>query len=111
MMTKEESKIRNIIFCEDDEDDRNFFSDVMKEYDSALKVELVSNGVRLMQHLQHFAPDLLFLDLEMPFKNGLECLVEIRANTVLENLPVLFFLPLRGSSIFKQRMKWVPIFF
>jgi len=72
---------------------------------------LVSNGVRLMQHLQHFAPDLLFLDLEMPFKNGLECLVEIRANTVLENLPVLFFLPLRGSSIFKQRMKWVPIFF
>jgi DNA-binding NarL/FixJ family response regulator len=36
-------------------------------------------------------PDLLFLDLEMPYKNGLECLVEIRNNEALKHLPVVVF--------------------
>ena len=33
----------------------------------------------------------LFLDLEMPYKNGLECLVEIRSSERLKDLPVMAF--------------------
>src|SRR5436305_14991714 len=44
-----------------------------------------------MQLLKNYIPDLLFLDLEMPFKNGLECLVEIRANPVFATLPIIMF--------------------
>lgn len=84
-------KLRSIVFCEDDEDDRFLFKDIVQEYNPQLKVEFLSGGNVLMQFLKHFIPDLLFLDLEMPFKNGLECLVEIRESESLRHLPVIIF--------------------
>ncbi|MGZ3881037.1 MAG: response regulator, partial [Flavisolibacter sp.] len=86
-MISNKLSISNLIFCEDDDDDRFLFNDVLQEMNSKLKVDFVANGVRLMELLKHYVPDLLFLDLEMPFKNGLECLVEIRSNPKLKDLP------------------------
>jgi DNA-binding NarL/FixJ family response regulator len=91
IMALKDFMINHIIFCEDDADDKEFFGDVLQQYNPRIKVEHVSNGIRLMENLHHFAPDILFLDLEMPYKNGLECLVEIRENRRLENLPVVVF--------------------
>lgn len=90
-MTANKLVLRNIIFCEDDEDDRIFFKEILQDYNPSLQVEFLSSGTRLMQLLKDFVPDLLFLDLEMPFKNGLECLVEIRSNQFLKNLPIIVF--------------------
>ena len=42
-------------------------------------------------------PDVLFLDLNMPRKNGFECLSEIKLNPVLKQLPVIIF-----SASFEQ---------
>ena len=36
-------------------------------------------------------PDVLFLDLNMPRKNGFECLLEIKLNKTLKQLPVIVF--------------------
>ena len=36
-------------------------------------------------------PDILFLDLNMPCKNGMECLQEIRSNKKLQKLMVAVF--------------------
>jgi CheY-like chemotaxis protein len=36
-------------------------------------------------------PDVLFLDLNMPCKNGYECLSEIKQNIKLKHLPVIVF--------------------
>ena len=90
-MAQEQLPIRSILLADDDEDDRYVFNDVIREVNPGIKTEVVSNGLQLMDLLQHFAPDLLFLDLEMPYKNGLECLVEIRNNAALEKLPVVVF--------------------
>src|SRR6476620_9213929 len=90
-MTGTKLSIQSIVLADDDEDDRFVFKDVIHEVDEKVKVEIVSDGLQLMSLLKHFAPDLLFLDLEMPYKNGLECLVEIRANPLLEQLPVIVF--------------------
>lgn len=83
--------IQNIILAEDDEDDKYIFADALKEIDVRIKVEYVTDGTKLMNLLQHFLPDILFLDLDMPHKNGLECLVEIRNNQKLKDLPVVVF--------------------
>ena len=37
------------------------------------------------------APNLIFLDLNMPLKNGLECLQEIKRNLKFEFLPIVIF--------------------
>jgi len=81
--------IRSIVFAEDDEDDQFYFREAFHEINSEIRVRFVSNGNQLMQLLKNFLPDLIFLDLEMPYKNGLECLVELRNNPALNKLPVI----------------------
>jgi len=38
-----------------------------------------------------YIPDLIILDLDLPHKNGLECLLEIKANKKFESLPVVIY--------------------
>lgn len=83
--------IARVILAEDDIDDQNIFQIALEEIDSAIRAEFVSNGKELLHLLQNNKPDLLFLDLDMPYKNGLECLVEMRNNPGLEKIPVVVF--------------------
>lgn len=83
--------ITNIILAEDDIDDQNIFQIALQEIDPSIQTQFVSNGKELLNLLQSHKPDLLFLDLDMPYKNGLECLIEIRSNPVLEKIPVIVF--------------------
>lgn len=83
--------IRSIVLADDDSDDIEIFKDSLNEVQSDIQLESVSNGKQLMELISHFLPDLLFIDLDMPVKNGLECLVEIRSNPKMEELPVIVF--------------------
>jgi len=83
--------IGNIILAEDDIDDQNIFQIALEEIDSSIQTQFVSNGKQLLHLLQTHKPDLLFLDLEMPYKNGLECLLEIKNDPQLEKIPVVVF--------------------
>lgn len=89
--------VKNIILAEDDIDDQNIFQIALEEVSPEIKLEFASNGKQLLELLKLEKPDLLFLDLDMPYKNGLECLVEIRNNDQLSQLPVIVF-----SSTTKQ---------
>jgi len=79
----------SIVLADDDADDVLVFADTVKEIDPAIRFEHVSDGDKLMQLLKHFLPDLLFLDLDMPRRNGLQCLQEIRRSGALAELPVV----------------------
>ena len=83
--------ITNIVLAEDDIDDQNIFQIAMQEIDPSVQVQFVANGKELLQLLQNYRPDIIFLDLEMPYKNGLQCLIEIRDNPRLATLPVILF--------------------
>ena len=78
-----------ILLADDDEDDCLFFQDALKELPFTTLLQTVSNGDQLMQRLhdkQQFLPDLLFLDLNMPRKNGLDCLEKIKQDKDLNGL-------------------------
>ncbi len=94
---KSGTRVSTIILAEDDVDDQNIFQIALQEVDPLIRLEFASNGNQLIDLLKSFRPDLLFLDLDMPYKNGLECLLDIRSNPVIENLPVIVF-----SSTTKQ---------
>jgi len=90
-MGTEKRIINSIVLADDDEDDALVFSETVRGINPAIRLEHVADGIKLMQLLQHYYPDILFIDLDMPRKNGLECLVEIRNNTILTKLPVIVF--------------------
>src|SRR5215204_4121612 len=83
--------INTVILADDDIDDIDIFKEAIASINGNIKLEVVKNGKELMSLLNHMLPDLLFLDLEMPLKNGLECLVEIRGDEKLKDIPTIVF--------------------
>jgi CheY-like chemotaxis protein len=70
-----------ILLADDDENDRILFKDVLNEIKINTKLHTVNDGQFLMEYIAEYAdnlPHLLFLDLNMPRKNGIECLIELR---------------------------------
>jgi CheY-like chemotaxis protein len=84
----------NILFADDDVDDRFFFEKALREIPMETNLTMVLDGELLMNYLaEHLEqlPDVLFLDLSMPRKSGFECLAEIRENAKLKDMPVVMF--------------------
>ncbi|WP_298152002.1 response regulator [Flavobacterium sp.] len=84
---------RHIYLADDDADDRLLFEDALVEIDCHAQLTFAENGKKLMELLNpppKPLPDILFLDLNMPLKNGYECLAEIRQdNSRLKNLRIV----------------------
>lgn len=82
----------NILLAEDDADDRDLFLEAVALVDPSIKVVTVDNGEKLMNRLRELpSPDCIFLDLNMPKKNGKECLKEIKANEKTQLIPVIIY--------------------
>lgn len=81
-----------IYLAEDDEDDCLFFLEAVKEIDPQLDVVVCRDGVELMENLHINVPPIprvIFLDLNMPRKNVLDCLVEIKQTEKLKDIPIV----------------------
>jgi len=83
--------IRFIIYAEDDCDDQEVLQAILKDLRPDIKVDCVCNGDELLALLAEQQPDLLFLDIVMPVKGGLECLVEIRKQERFQRLPIIVY--------------------
>lgn len=84
----------NILLADDDMDDCNFFKDALETIPMNTDLTIVYDGEELMNYLDENSlhlPHVLFLDVNMPRKNGFECLSEIKKNKKLHNLPVVIF--------------------
>ena len=84
----------SIMLADDDNDDREFFAEIVTEIDPVIKVEVANDGEKLMQVLtapNAVLPDILFLDLNMPGKDGKQCLKEIKSHPDLKDLPVVIY--------------------
>lgn len=84
----------HILLADDDEDDRNFFVDAIKELKINTIVNVVKDGQELINHLNHtdnFLPHVVFLDLNMPFKTGIDCLNEIKRIDRLKDIAIAIY--------------------
>jgi CheY-like chemotaxis protein len=85
---------RHILLADDDKDDSILFQDILDELPLSTHLTTVFNGEQLMQLLnerKEQLPDVLFLDLNMPRKNGFDCLSEIKHSDKLKLLSVVIF--------------------
>jgi CheY-like chemotaxis protein len=83
--------MNQVVLADDDPDHGILFQTVLKQVDPSKHLTIVKNGEELMNLLNEFAPDLLFLDLNMPCKNGYECLIEIRQKPELSQLAIVVY--------------------
>ena len=84
----------HILLADDDETDRLLFTEAFEELKIKTTVHTVNNGEQLMAYLTKESatlPHILFLDLNMPVKNGLDCLKEIRRNEKLKEIAVAIY--------------------
>ena len=83
--------IRSVVLAEDNLEHCFFFRKCLKEVAPEIQFTVVFDGEKLMTLLERYQPDLLFLDLTMPCKNGIQCIKEIRENKSLNSLPIIVF--------------------
>ncbi|WP_100615678.1 response regulator [Confluentibacter citreus] len=84
----------HILLADDDEGDRLIFKQALEELEIKPIVETVNNGMELMAYLtkkKALLPHLIFLDLNMPIKNGVACLKEIRSNKKLRDITIAIY--------------------
>ena len=72
-----------VIVADDDTDDSLFLLQVLLSLPQQLIVISVPNGEKLLSVLKSFCPQFIFLDINMPKKNGLDTLKQIRLNKEL----------------------------
>lgn len=80
-----------IILADDDKDHGILFRRVLSQVAPSAKFSVVHDGEELLELLSEVKPEILFLDLKMPCKNGLECLQEIRNNRDLDDVKVVVY--------------------
>ena len=84
----------NILLADDDLDDCRFFKEALEALPLTTKLTTVNDGEELMTYLLEntdHLPHVLFLDINMPRKDGFECLTEIKHHDKLKDLPVVMF--------------------
>ena len=88
-----------ILMAEDDPDDRFLMKHALQEAGISVDFRFVEDGEELMDYLLRSGkyidtalsprPALIFLDLDMPRKDGRQAVLEIKANPDLREIPVI----------------------
>lgn len=88
-----------ILMAEDDPDDRLFIEQAFRDLRLGGELHFVENGEELMNFLRRRGtysdpgcsprPALILLDLNMPKKDGRQCLAEIKSDSGLQDIPVV----------------------
>ena len=99
----------NILFVDDDKDDCLFFKDALDELPIYSNLTTVYDGDQMMHLLRSkdIFPSVIFLDLNMPCKYGLDCLTEIKNNAEFEfnkinEIPILLFSTSNDKELINQ---------
>lgn len=80
-----------ILLVDDDEDDRDFFNAALNSIHVLTELTSMFNGEQAINYfkIKKPLPDFIFLDINMPKTDGIECLKYIKANVFTKNLPVI----------------------
>ena len=100
------SRKLNIFLADDDKADCLLFKEALEELPVSAKLTTFENGELLLERLtkkQNKLPDVLFLDINMPRKNGFVTLGEIKRNNDLDSLPVIIF----STALEEEKVKQV----
>ena len=86
-----ENTFKHILLADDDQDHALLFDTIVKKLYPEKALSIVNDGNDLFEFLKQHLPDLIFLDLNMPCKNGIECLNELKSKPAYRSIPVIVY--------------------
>lgn len=82
------------LLVDDDTDDQEIFGLALHQVDPSVKCVFANDGTRALELFdgdQSYIPEIIFIDMNMPRMNGLECLKEIRKIKRLNKIPIYMY--------------------
>lgn len=84
------SESKTIVYVDDDEDDRDLFSEVIRTVRPDLNLVLAKDGQDALEKLEALAtPACVFIDMNMPRMSGLQLLGMLKNNPRLSPIPAV----------------------
>ena len=86
--------MKTCYLIEDDIDDQDIFRMALEGIDKAIKCDVANNGYEAVQQLNRepgYTPDYIFIDVNMPKMNGIDCLKHLRKLSRLNGTLIIMF--------------------
>lgn len=96
---------KNIYLADDDIDDHEIFSFALGEICEDCKLTVSRSGDDLLKKLREDTdenPDVIFLDINMPRKTGIEVLKEIKSDSTIKEVTVIMYSTSSNPDYIKQ---------
>jgi CheY-like chemotaxis protein len=86
------TRICSILVAEDDEDDFYCFNMAISSLSGLFQLLHTSDGIRFSSLIQTAVnPDVIFLDINLPYKNGISCLKELRSKEDYDSVKIVMY--------------------
>jgi len=81
------------LLVDDDPDDQELFRYALNKLNMPIDLTIADDGVYAIEKLSEpgFLPDVIFMDLNMPRLNGLECITELKKIERLNTVPTYIY--------------------
>ncbi len=80
-----------IVYVDDDEDDFFLFKKAVNEISDLYSILHVDRSENLLELIKVIKPAFIFLDIDMPVINGVDCLKNIRSAQKYDSIPVIIY--------------------
>lgn len=80
-----------IVYVDDDEDDFFLFKKAVNEISDLYSILHVARSENLLELIKVIKPSFIFLDIDMPLINGVDCLKTIRSAQKYDSIPVIIY--------------------
>ena len=97
-----------ILVVEDSPSDIRLIREALRETSVHVDIKVAHDGIEATDYMrkaeagQAARPDLVLLDLNLPRKNGLEVLAEVKASPTMKEIPVLIMTSSRADRDIKE---------
>ena len=100
---------KKVCIIDDDNDIREIY--MLKFNLEGFDVLVARDGEEGMQVIRKIQPDIILLDLQMPVKNGMEVLEDLRKDETLSKIPVIIMSNVDNEDAFREVGKFDTRFY
>jgi two-component system cell cycle response regulator DivK len=86
-VSKETPLAKRVLVVEDNELNLKLFCDLLRAHE--FETEPVRDGREALERARDFAPDLIVMDIQLPYVSGYDLILQIKADEGLGRIPIM----------------------